>query len=76
MPSTTFTYSAANGQRLLHAVGVALQLKDAQDQPRDATAQEAKNWLWGRARQLVIDIEGREMEQARGPVVVPDMDAT
>ena len=76
MPTTTFTYTTAKGARLAHAVGVILQLKDGSGNPRDATKAESEDWLWGRAKQAVIDIEGRELDIARGPVVVPEMDLT
>lgn len=75
---TILNYTAAKGARFAHAVGVILGLKDAQvpPQPRDATKAEAEKWLWGRAIQAVVDVEGREKERARGPVVVDEMELT
>ena len=73
---TIYNYSPAKGARLAHAVGVILGLRDANDVPRNATKAEAEAWLWGRAIQAVVDVEGREKEKARGSVVVDEMDLT
>ena len=76
MPSITINYPAAAGQRFASALGKAWSLKDANEQPRSATAAECKTFLIQRAKQLVVDIEGPELEAARGPVVVSEVDMT
>lgn len=77
MPSMTLNYSAAYGQRALVALGKAHSLKDADGKPRNATPAEFKAWLIGRAHQLVVDIEGAELQRAAlAAVVVPDGDMT
>ena len=76
MPQLTITYPAAAGQRFAAALGKAWSLKDANEQPRSATAAECKMFLIQRAKQLIVDVEGPELEAARGPVVVPSVDMT
>ena len=79
MPSITITYPAADGQRLASALGKAWSLKDTQEppQPRSATAAECKEFLIGRARQLIVDVEGAEAEKAaRDSVVIAPVDMT
>lgn len=79
MPSLTLNYSAAYGQRVARALGKAWNLMDTQDppQPRAATAAEVKQFLIQRAHQLVVDIEGAELQRAAlAAVVVPDGDMT
>jgi hypothetical protein len=78
MPSLTITYSTENAQRFAAALGKAHGLMDTRDppQPRAATGAECKAWLIGRARQLIVDVEGSRLERERGPVVVPDVEMT
>lgn len=79
MPTTTLTYSAGTGSRFAAALGKAQSLVDTQNppQPRSATAAECKEWLIGRAWQLIVDIEGRDLtEAAVAAVVVPPVDFT
>ena len=69
MPSITISYPAGDGQRFAAALGQVLQLKDAQDQPRSATAAECKAWLIGRAQQLIEDTEGGDARKAAAAAV-------
>jgi hypothetical protein len=74
----TITLTAAQATRAAAACGVALNLKDVQvpPQPRPCTMAEAKTFIVGLLRQVVIDVEGRAAEVLRGPVVVPAFDPT
>ena len=77
MPTMTLNYTASEGTRFAAALGKAQNLKDAQvpPQPRAATAAECKAFVIGRMKQLVIDIEGRDLQQAAiAAVVVPPFD--
>jgi hypothetical protein len=79
MPSMTLNYTAGEGQRFAAALGKAQNLKDTQEppQPRDATAAECKAFVIGRMKQLVIDIEGRDLTAAAvAAVVIPAFDPT
>jgi hypothetical protein len=79
MPSITITYSADDGARFAAALGKAHSLMDTQDppQPRPATTAECKAWLIGRARQLIVDVEGAALTKAAlESVVVPPVDMT
>lgn len=77
MPSLTLNYSAAYGQRVARALGKAWNLKDANDEPRAATAAEFKTFIKQRVHQLVVDIEGEELRKAAlANVAVPDGDMT
>lgn len=79
MPQITLNYGAGTGSRFAAALGKAQSLKNAQTppQPRNATAAECKEWLIGRAWQLIVDIEGRDLtEVAVAAVVVPPTDFT
>ena len=79
MPSITITYPAGDGTRFAAALGKAQNLKDSQEppQPRAATAAECKEWLIGRAQQLIVDIEGGEATKAAvAAVVVTPLDMT
>lgn len=79
MPSITITYPAGDGARFAAALGKAHSLVDTQDppQPRVATAAECKAWLIGRAWQLIVDIEGSELNKAAlEAVVVPPVSMT
>ena len=77
MPQITITYPAGDGARFAAALGKAQLLTDANGDPRSATAAECKAFLIGRAWQLIVDIEGRELTQAAiAAVVVPPVDMT
>lgn len=79
MPQITITYPAGDGQRFAAALGKAHSLVDTQTppQPRSATAAECKAFLIGRARQLIVDVEGAELTKAAvAAVVVPPVDMT
>lgn len=79
MPQITITYPAGDGARFAAALGKAQSLKDTQQppQPRAATAAECKAFLIGRAWQLIVDIEGRDLQAAAiATVVVPPVDMT
>ena len=79
MPSITINYPAGDGARFAAALGKAQNLKDEQSppQPRSATAAECKAFLIGRARQLIVDVEGAELTAAAvAAVVVPPVDMT
>ena len=79
MPSLTLNYGAGTGSRFAAALGKAQNLLDTQDppQPRSATAAECKAFLIGRAWQLIVDIEGRDLTAAAvAAVVVPPADFT
>ena len=55
MPSTTVTYSASDGTRIAHAVGVKLNLG------RDATVNEVKALIVAAIKQMVLESEQREV---------------
>ena len=79
MPSLTLNYGAGTGSRFAVALGKAQALKDNQvpPQPRSATAAECKDYLIGRAWQLIVDIEGRDLTAAAvAAVTVPPADFT
>lgn len=79
MPSTTINYSTATGVRFASALGKAHALMDTQDppQPRSATAAECKEFFIARAWQMIVDIEGRDLQAAAlAAVVVPPVDMT
>lgn len=79
MPTISITYPAGDGQRFAQALGKAQGLVDSQTppQPRAATAAECKQWLIGRAQQLVIDIEGGEAQRAAiAAITVDSLDMT
>lgn len=77
MPQITITYPAGDGARFAAALGKAQSLTDANGDPRSATAAECKAFLIGRAWQLIVDVEGRELTQAAiAAVVVPPVDMT
>ena len=79
MPSLTLNYGAGTGSRFAAALGKAQSLKDTQvpPQPRSATAAECKEYLIGRAWQLIVDIEGRDLTAAAvAAVTVPPADFT
>ena len=79
MPSITITYPAGDGARFAAALGKAQNLVDSQTppQPRSATAAECKAFLIGRARQLIVDVEGDALTKAAvAAVVVPPVDMT
>lgn len=77
MPSMTLTYTAGEATRFADALGKAQSLKDAQGDPRPATAAECKAFVIGRMKQLVLDIEGRDLTAAAvAAVVIPAFDPT
>ena len=79
MPSVTLTYHAGDAARFAAALGKAHNLVDAQvpPQPRSATTDECKEWLAGRVRQLIVDVEGAALTKAAADaVVVPLVDLT
>lgn len=79
MPAITITYPAGDGVRFAAALGKAQSLVDSQvpPQPRSATAAECKAFLIGRAWQLIVDIEGRDLQAAAiAAIVVPPVDMT
>ena len=79
MPTFSITYQAGDGTRLAAAVGKVMGYVDAQTppQPRSATAEEVRQWIIGRARQLVIDVEGDALTKAAiAAVSVPSMNLT
>lgn len=77
MPSMNLNYTAAEAQRFADALGKAQSLTDAQGAPRSATGAECKAFVIGRMKQLVIDIEGRDLQAAAvAAVVIPAFDPT
>lgn len=77
MPSMTITYTASEGQRIAAALGKAHSLVDEGGQPRSATAAEVKTFVIARIKQLVVDIEGRDLTAAAiAAVVVPPLEPT
>ena len=72
MPTFSITYAAGDGTRLAAALGKVHNLVDAQvpPQPRSATAEEVRQWLIGRAKQLIIDVEGTVLHKAAADAVV------
>lgn len=61
MPSITINVTAGEATRFQAAVGKALGLVDSQTppQPRAATAEEARQFLIGKAKELVVNVEGK-----------------
>lgn len=79
MPTFSITYTASAGQRFAAALGKAQSLVDnaTPPQPRAATLEECRAFLIGRAKQLVVDVEGAEAEKAaRDSVVIAPVDMT
>jgi hypothetical protein len=75
MPSMSITYTASEGNRFAAALGKAQNLRDGDGKPRSATTAECKTFIIGRMKQLVIDVEGRDLtEAAIAAVVVPAFD--
>jgi hypothetical protein len=68
MPSTTFTYTAQQGQRIASAAGKALGLTDEQGLPRSATAQETNDLLIKHIKGFVRHWEEQEQKQALPPI--------
>lgn len=57
MPTTTITYTNAEGQRMAVAFGKYWHLKDANGNPRNATEPEIKAYLIRQAKGVVISVE-------------------
>lgn len=66
MPAITITATAAQATRACAALGKAQGLKDnaVPPQPRPATAEELRQFIIGRVRQLVFDVEGKALAEA------------
>ena len=64
MPTLTIVTTAAQGTRVAAAFGKSLNLKDANDQPRNATNAEVREYLVKAIRDVVRSVEQREAEQA------------
>lgn len=71
MPSTTINYTAAEGARIAYAVGRQKNLKNPDETPRDATAQECKNFVIERLREFVRSVEQQEAAQTATAAVQP-----
>lgn len=67
MPTTTITYSVAEGQRMAVAFGKYWQLKDANGNPRNATEPEIKAYLIRQAKGVVLNVERATAEAAVTP---------
>ena len=79
MPQITITVTAAQATRAAAALGKAQALKDNADppQPRNATAEEVRQFMIGRLRQLIIDVEGAEATKAaQAAIVIAPFDPT
>lgn len=77
MPTVTFNLTIAQAQRLAAALGKAHDLKDSakSPNPRSATAEEVRQFFISRARQLVVDVEGAELQRvAIATATVPAFD--
>ncbi len=75
MPSTTLSYTAAEGQRIAAAVGLGNGLLDASGNPRSGTVQECKNQLIALLRQYVRQQEQNAAMQAAQSAIT-DIDPT
>lgn len=69
MPSTTITYTAGEAQRAAVAFGRIWQLKDANNNPRNATEPEIKAYL---IRHLRIPVLTNERAVAEAAVQTPE----
>ena len=77
MPQITLDVTTQHAQRIASCLGKAWNLKDDQDQPRDATLAECKLYVIQHLRRLVNDIEGAEAQKvALATVVVPEVEIT
>ena len=72
MPTISITVTAAQAARAAAALGKAQALKDnaVPPQPRNATAEEVRQFMIGRLRQLIIDVEGAEATKAAQAAIV------
>lgn len=68
MPSTTVTYTAAQGNRIINALGLAQGLVDGSGNPRPATAAEYNDWLRDITKRMV---QGTELQQAHAAIAAP-----
>ena len=75
MPSITINFTAAEGNRAAHAVGLIKNLKDGNGAPRDATLAECKQYDIDRWKALVRSQEQQEAAQAAAAAVT-DIDPT
>lgn len=73
MPIVTLgDISNAHLDKFRHAVGVDLHLTDGEGNPRDATNNEARDWLRARANDLVRSVYRREKEAVAVAAIPPD----
>lgn len=68
MPSTTVTYTIAQGQRIASALGEVLLLQNPDGTPRSATGAEYGDWLRDVTRRMVI---GQELRDSLAAVAQP-----
>ena len=79
MPTISITVTAAQAARAAAALGKAQALKDnaVPPQPRNATAEEVRQFMIGRLRQLIIDVEGAEASRvAQAAIVIAPFEPT
>ena len=79
MPTISITVTAAQATTFQQDLGIAQGLVDNQTppQPRAATAEECRQWLIGRAKQLHIDVQGNILNKAAiAAVVIPPFEPT
>ncbi len=75
MPAITINATAAQAARATVALGKSLGLQDnaVPPQPRPATAEELRQWIIGRIRELVTTVETVEQNQA---IIIAPFDPT
>jgi len=64
MPTMTITTTAEQAQRVSAAVGNHLQLVNGSGQPRNATAEEIRQFVIAELRGIVLRYERKTAEQA------------
>ena len=76
MPTLTVTVSTESLDRYKVALGAVHALKDANGDPRNATAAECKEHLMGMGRTFVINYEQAQLAAANPPPQPAPVDMT
>ena len=71
MPTISFDVTVAQANRIQNAIGMYLNLKDADGLPRDATGPEVRQFMITRLKDFVLE---RELEAARKVVTTTSLD--
>ena len=77
MPTVNLTFSAQHAQLIQESLEKALDLRDANGDPRSATVADYKQWVVGVTKQLVRDqIHGPIRKAAYENATVEEVDVT